>query len=132
MLDEVGNALFYLERTFFDAIPELDQRLAVALARHYPDITLPPHPMVRLGSWVGSDQDGNPNADAAMLTETLRLQRRSLLTLYRERVRSLARDLSQSTRLTRISVALGSSLQSDEGELGDYADTLTPGTRDEP
>src|SRR3989442_2199408 len=94
VLDEVGNALFYLERTFFATIPEVQQQLADALTRWYPDVR-PPEGLVRVGSWVGSDQDGNPNADAAMLTQTLHLQRRSLLTLYRERVRGLARDLSQ-------------------------------------
>src|SRR3989440_10302984 len=132
VLDEVGNALFYLERTFFDAIPDVQQQLVEALGRHYPGIRVPADPPIRLGSWVGSDQDGNPNANAAMLTETLRLQRRTLLTRYRERVRELARDLSQSTRLTRVSDELGASIRRDEEELADYAQTLSPGTADEP
>src|SRR6202165_3437050 len=132
VLDEVGNALFYLERTFFDAIPDVHQQLAEALARHYPGIRVPLDPPIRLGSWVGSDQDGNPNANAAMLTETLRLQRRTLLTRYRERVRELARDLSQSTRLTEVSDELMASIRRDEGELADYAETLSQGTADEP
>src|SRR6202171_2990667 len=132
VLDEVGNALFYLERTFFDAIPDVHQQLAEALVRHYPGIRVPLDPPIRLGSWVGSDQDGNPNANAAMLTETLRLQRRTLLTRYRERVRELARDLSQSTRLTEVSEELAEVIARDETELGGYADTLSPGTKDEP
>src|ERR1700736_4586658 len=132
VLDEVGNALFYLERTFFDAIPDVHQQLAEALARHYPGIHVPLNSPIRLGSWVGSDQDGNPNANAAMLTETLRLQRRTLLTRYRERVRELARDLSQSTRLTQVSDELQASIGRDESELEAYADTLSPGTQDEP
>jgi phosphoenolpyruvate carboxylase len=132
VLDEVGNALFYLERTFFDAIPDVHQQLADALAAHYPAVRVPLDPLIRLGSWVGSDQDGNPNANAAMLTETLRLQRRTLLTRYRERVRELARDLSQSTRLTQVSDELRASIGRDERELEAYADTLSPGTQDEP
>src|SRR5437588_9013440 len=132
VLDEVGNALFYLERTFFDAVPDLQQELGDALVRHYPGMRVPAHPPIRLGSWVGSDQDGNPNANAAMLNETLPLQRRTLLTRYRERVRELARDLSQSTRLTRVSDELGASIRRDEEELADYAQTLSPGTADEP
>src|SRR5207302_2571798 len=126
-----GNALFYLERTFFDTIPEVQQQLADALTRWYPDVR-PPEGIVRVGSWVGSDQDGNPNANATMLAQTLHLQRRSLLTLYRERVRALARDLSQSTRLAGVSSELTSSIGRDEAELGEYADSLSPGTRDEP
>src|ERR1700674_4314671 len=132
VLDEVGNALFYLERTFFDAIPDVHEQLTEALVRHYPGMRVPFEPPIRLGSWVGSDQDGNPNANAAMLTETLRLQRRTLLTRYRERVRELARDLSQSTRLTQVSDELTASIRRDEGELADYAETLSPGTADEP
>jgi phosphoenolpyruvate carboxylase len=132
VLDEVGNALFYLERTFFDAIPDVHAQLAEAVEVHYPGIAVPLDPPIRLGSWVGSDQDGNPNANAAMLTETLRLQRRTLLTRYRERVRELARDLSQSTRLTQVSEELTASIARDERELEAYADTLSPGTQDEP
>jgi phosphoenolpyruvate carboxylase len=132
VLDEVGNALFYLERTFFDAIPDVQEQLAEALVAHYPQIDVRLDPPIRLGSWVGSDQDGNPNANAVMLTETLRLQRRTLVTRYRARVRELARDLSQSTRLTRVSEALTASIARDEAELKAYADTLSPGTQDEP
>ena len=132
VLDEVGNALFYLERTFFDAIPDVHEQLAEALAAHYPGIGVALDPPIRLGSWVGSDQDGNPNANAEMLTETLRLQRRTLLIRYRERVRELARDLSQSTRLTQVSDELTASIARDERELEAYADTLSPGTHDEP
>jgi len=132
VLDEVGNALFYLERTFFDSIPDIHEELAEALVRSYPEVVPAVGPLMRLGSWVGSDQDGNPNANAAMLTQTLHLQRRTLLTLYRDRVRALARDLSQSTRLTSVSPQLTDSIQRDETDLDDYAATLNPGTREEP
>jgi phosphoenolpyruvate carboxylase len=67
-----------------------------------------------------------------MLTQTLRLQRRTLINLYRDRVRSLARDLSQSTRLTVVSPELAASIRQDESELEDYAATLNPGTTEEP
>ncbi|HEY8677461.1 MAG TPA: phosphoenolpyruvate carboxylase [Candidatus Dormibacteraeota bacterium] len=132
VLDEVGNAIFYLERTFFEAIPDVMDDMAEALGRHYPTVAIPLRPLIRLGSWVGSDQDGNPNADAAMLSQTLHLQRRTLLTLYRERVRALARDLSQSVRLTDVSADLAASIRADEVELADYAQSLAPGTREEP
>jgi phosphoenolpyruvate carboxylase len=132
VLDEVGNALFYLERTFFDAIPDVHEQLTEAVAASFPGIDLSLDPPIRLGSWVGSDQDGNPNANAAMLTETLRLQRRTLLTRYRERVRELARDLSQSTRMTEVSDELTASIAHDERELEAYGDSLSAGTKDEP
>src|SRR6202022_1060629 len=69
---------------------------------------------------------------AGCVTEALRVQRRTLLARYRERVRELARDLSQSTRLTQVSDELTASIRRDEAELADYAETLSPGTADEP
>ena len=132
VLDEVGNALFYLERTFFDAIPDVQEQLGESIAHSSPTVTVPGASPIRLGSWVGSDQDGNPNADAATLTQTLGLQRRALLTRYRERVRALARDLSLSTRLTTIGPELAASIQKDEAELADYAASLNAGTVEEP
>src|SRR2546423_2093736 len=132
VLDEVGNALFYLERTFFDAVPDLQDELAAALTRHYPTVMPSIESCIRLGSWVGSDQDGNPNANAEMLTQTLRLQRRTLINRYREQGRALARDLSQSNRLTTVSSDLRTSLGHDEEELQEYAASLNPGTTEEP
>src|SRR5438093_1342457 len=58
--DEIQNAVFYLERVLFDALPDVAGELAEALGRHYPQVELPPRPQLRLGSWVGGDQDGNP------------------------------------------------------------------------
>ncbi|HEY8737780.1 MAG TPA: phosphoenolpyruvate carboxylase [Candidatus Dormibacteraeota bacterium] len=132
VLDEVANAIFYLERTFFEAMPDLIEDLEAALGRQYPSVPLPARPLVRLGSWVGSDQDGNPHADASMLTQTLLLQRRRMLGLYRDRVRALARDLSQSVRMTTVNADLKASISADETELADYAATLSAGTTEEP
>jgi phosphoenolpyruvate carboxylase len=132
VLDEVRNAVYYLERVFIEAIPDVVDELGRALERHYSSIRLPRRPLIRLGSWVGADQDGNPNADAVVLAQTLELQRRTLLNLYRERVRNLARDLSQSERLTAISDQLRASIRNDEVTLPEYAATLAPGTREEP
>src|SRR6202171_2426561 len=127
VLDEVSNALFYLERTFFDAIPDVHEQLAEALAVYYPGIGVPHDPPIRLGSWVGGDQGDAPNASAAVLRAPRRLRRRTLLTRYRERVRELARDLSQSTRLTQVSEELTASITRDEAERGGQGDTLSAG-----
>src|SRR5713101_4158272 len=132
VLDEVGNVLFYLERVFSDAVPDVLMELSEALRDAYPSVPLPPRPLIRLGSWVGGDQDGNPNVDATVLAETLRLQRRHFLSLYRERVRALARDLSQSERLTAVNATLRASIRTDERRFPDYAATLAPGTAEEP
>src|SRR5439155_26594527 len=74
----------------------------------------------------------NRDAKSTMVSETRRLLCGTLLTRYRERGRELGRDLTQSTRLTRVSHELALSIRRDEEELADYAETLSPGTADEP
>jgi phosphoenolpyruvate carboxylase len=132
VMDEIQNAVFYLERILFDAIPDVTRELAEALARHYPDVELPARPQLRLGSWVGGDQDGNPFVDAGTLLHALRSQRRVMLRLYKERVEALARDLSVSGRLMPAGPELAASLRSDGERHQDYAATLNPSVLDEP
>src|SRR3989440_764135 len=55
-----------------------------------------------------------------------------MLTRYRERDRELARDLSQSPRLTQVSDELTASIRRDEQEREAYAARLSAGTGDEP
>jgi phosphoenolpyruvate carboxylase len=132
VMDEIQNAVFYLERVLFDAIPDVVGELAEAVARHYPGVELPARPQLRLGSWVGGDQDGNPFVDAETLLQALRSQRRVMLRLYKERVEALARDLSVSGRLMPAGAELAASLGADAERYQDYAATLNPSVLDEP
>lgn len=130
--DEIQNAAFYLERILFDAVPDVVNELAGALGRHYPGLGLPGRPQLRLGSWVGGDQDGNPFVDADTLLLALRTQRRIMLRLYKERVEALARDLGVSGRMMPAGPELDAALRSDADRFGEYAATLNPSLADEP
>src|SRR5258708_14243087 len=66
--DEIRMALDYYESSLFDTLPVLYGEVASALAAEYPcknatdsvtnicDLPL----LVRFGSWIGGDRDGNP------------------------------------------------------------------------
>ena len=62
-----------------DAVPavhaELDRRWVEVFGGPPP----PFHPFLRLGSWVGGDQDGNPHARAKTLRDALRAQKQMVL-----------------------------------------------------
>jgi phosphoenolpyruvate carboxylase len=60
-----------------------------------------PCPVVRFGSWVGGDMDGNPNVGPDTISHTLERQRELILDRYVAEVRDLFRHLSQSrSRIT--------------------------------
>ena len=54
-------------------------------------------PILKFGSWVGGDMDGNPNVNAKTIRATLTRQRSLILDLYYKECAALSAKLSQST-----------------------------------
>src|SRR5260370_6320576 len=89
-------------------------------------------PFLRLGSWIGGDQDGNPNVGPETLIQALRLQRASVIELYRSSIEELAQEFSQSLQQCSISRALEQSIAHDARCMPDYDRELGPQTAQEP
>ncbi len=132
VLGEVKGALYYVDTILLDALPAVHQALEDELRRCYPDHPWRVSPLLRLGSWIGGDADGNPHVTGEVLTETLRLQQALALMRYRDEVRALATLFSQSERLYTPSDALARSIAADEEAMPDYAVALGDTNRDEP
>ncbi|NND45673.1 MAG: phosphoenolpyruvate carboxylase [Xanthomonadales bacterium] len=96
--DELDNILFYLVDILYRMVPAWHESLQRALAEHYtPDIApQDPAAMLRFGSWVGGDMDGNPNVGAATIRDTLVTQRAAIIRRYIPELRQLGRYLSQT------------------------------------
>jgi phosphoenolpyruvate carboxylase len=58
---------------------------------------------LRIGSWIGSDRDGNPFVTAEVLQQTLQMQSTRAFTFYLEELHELGGDLSLSTRVVQVS-----------------------------
>jgi len=102
---EMEHVLFYVTDVLYRIVPPFYQQLHDALAEHYPEAKgdLPMPVLLRFGSWVGGDMDGNPNVDARSIRATLTEHRRLIVERYLPEVRQLARYLSQTT--TEVSVS---------------------------
>jgi len=96
VLDEVRNGLYYLEEALWDVVPEVYRDLSRALLRHYPGESLSAPALLRFGSWIGGDRDGNPNVTAEITERTLRLHKETVLGLYERELLALFRHLSVS------------------------------------
>ena len=88
---KLKTTLYFVDEIFWHALPRR-QDVESALARHYPDLTLPRR-WLRLASWVGGDRDGNPNVTAEITAETIRLHRGLAVTRHHDRLRQLSRRL---------------------------------------
>ncbi|MHB8570448.1 MAG: phosphoenolpyruvate carboxylase [Metallibacterium sp.] len=99
--DEVDHIGFYLSDVLYRVLPVYYEILDDALRTSgVEDIELPT--LLRFGTWVGGDMDGNPNVGAETIAATLRAQRTLVLERYLADVARLARLLSQS--ISRIGV----------------------------
>ncbi|TVR96860.1 MAG: phosphoenolpyruvate carboxylase [Wenzhouxiangellaceae bacterium] len=102
--DEAEHAHFYLANVLYRIAPVLHENLAEAASAAYGNEIWPGDlpTVLRFGSWVGGDMDGNPNVGPDTVLDTLAEQRRQVISNYRREVGRLNRLLSQTNGRTSI------------------------------
>ncbi len=125
VVDEIQNGLFYFDESLFDAIPQVYRYLEQAIRRVYKDelgdnsFELPT--LIRFGSWIGGDRDGNPNVKPATTRQAILLQSELVLQEYIKRVLRLRNELTQSSLLSEPYTELLRDLELDELSYGEQA-----------
>ncbi|MCK5917276.1 MAG: phosphoenolpyruvate carboxylase [Cocleimonas sp.] len=116
--DEVRYGLFYFDSSLFEAIPMVYRYFERATRKLYGEdkITIPT--VLRFGSWIGGDRDGNPFVTPEVTRRAIRLHMQQALLEYTKRVKKLRKFLSHSTDFITPSDAFLESLQADNQELG--------------
>jgi len=96
--DELDNILFYLTDILYRVTPLFYETLEQTFNKHFGDCPegFLEDMILRFGSWVGGDMDGNPNVTSTTILETLAQQRAVIIRRYLPEVRRLSRYLSQS------------------------------------
>jgi phosphoenolpyruvate carboxylase len=96
--DEVEHVAFYMVAVIYRAVPAFFEELEDAMRDLWPEHEpwRAPAGLLRFGSWVGGDMDGNPNVGAETFEATLRRQRKLVLDRYAEELHALSDHLSQS------------------------------------
>jgi phosphoenolpyruvate carboxylase len=112
--DEVQNVLYFFEATILEVVPWLHADLRDALRRAYPGHEFRIPPLLRFGSWVGGDRDGNPNVTPDVTWKTLLAHKERILQRYLMQVEELQELLTQSERLAPPGAALAQSLEADQ------------------
>ena len=97
--DEVDHIGFYLSDVLYRVLPVFYEILDDALrdVANAGDAVIELPTLLRFGTWVGGDMDGNPNVGAETIAATLRAQRTLVLERYLAEIGRLARLLSQSS-----------------------------------
>src|SRR5438876_473288 len=115
-MDEVSNALWYLEDRLLEAEWRVRERLIQAFEDEFGCGLAAVTPLT-MGSWVGGDRDGNPFVTAEITLAAARSARRAVLGHYGRALADLTARLSVSERLAAMSPELRASLERDRQEL---------------
>jgi phosphoenolpyruvate carboxylase len=121
--DEREHVLFYLVEILYRVVPAFYDEIAQGLEKLYgvPADSLELPTILRFGSWVGGDMDGNPDVHAKSIRETLARQQQMILNAYFGECQTLIQQLSQSASRTRVFAPLAA-------RIDDYM-TLLPSAR---
>src|ERR1044072_8768805 len=118
--DEIRMGLDYYPSVLFETLPALYDELADDFRETY-GAELPPNALprvLRFGSWIGGDRDGNPRVTPACTRDALQIARETILGYYIERVKDVIWQLSPSTYQVPVSREL-------EAALNSYAATVS-------
>ncbi|OAK54278.1 phosphoenolpyruvate carboxylase [Rhodococcoides kyotonense] len=116
--DEIEVGLRYFETSLFDVIPALNADVRAALRTRYPEDGLLPRPILRPGSWIGGDRDGNPNVTGDVVHTATHQAGYVAFAHYLDQLVALEKELSMSARLADIADEL-TALAAESGDPDD-------------
>ncbi|BBX25916.1 phosphoenolpyruvate carboxylase [Mycolicibacterium alvei] len=106
--DEIETGLRYYPAAFFEVIPQVNAEVRTALQARWPGSELLEQPILRPGSWIGGDRDGNPNVDAGVVRLATGRAAYVAFAHYFAEITALEEELSMSARLVTVSDGLTS------------------------
>lgn len=129
--DEVEHVSYYLASVLYRVVPVYYEAFADAIEAVYGRrITLPQ--VLRFGSWVGGDMDGNPNVNAETIRAALDAQRAQAIAQYRADLRALGNMLTQSLGRVGVDEAVVARTDAYIEQLPEAAARLRPRLADMP
>ncbi|MDH5392908.1 MAG: phosphoenolpyruvate carboxylase [Gammaproteobacteria bacterium] len=112
--DEIENGLFYFRECLFDAIPDVYRNLESNLKKHFPGHQFNIPTILKFGSWIGGDRDGNPFVKPETTEMALQLQSKTVFIQYATKLHILFKQLTHSSLLCHTTEAFNESLKNDE------------------
>ncbi|QIS03020.1 phosphoenolpyruvate carboxylase [Nocardia brasiliensis] len=120
--DEISVGLRYYDITLFDVIPAINAEVRAALRSRWPGVELLPRPILRPGSWIGGDRDGNPYVTADVVRQAGHQAAAVAFTRYLRDLVELEKVLALSARLVPVTPAVAALAEAGYPEPATHAD----------
>ncbi len=129
VLDEVRSGLAYFNSTLGDVVPAIYRDLEAAVTEVFPDAESDSGAaevprVLRMGSWIGGDRDGNPFVTPQTTVAALELMRDQCLHFLQARVELLAERASFAEQQGHRAIELAPLLEQNAGRFPDLAAEL--------
>jgi phosphoenolpyruvate carboxylase len=129
--DEVEHVGFYLANVLYRTLPVFYEGFADAIEAVYGRRAAVPK-VLRFGTWVGGDMDGNPNVGAGTMRAALDAQRALALAQYRADLRALGGVLTQSLGRVGVDAAVLARVEAYDRDWPEVAAAVPPRRADMP
>ncbi|WP_433579208.1 phosphoenolpyruvate carboxylase [Nocardia brasiliensis] len=120
--DEIAVGLRYYDITLFDVIPAINAEVRAALRSRWPGVELLPRPILRPGSWIGGDRDGNPYVTADVVRQAGQQAATVAFSRYLRDLVELEKVLALSVRLVPVTPAVAALAEAGYPEPATHAD----------
>jgi phosphoenolpyruvate carboxylase len=132
--DEFEHVLFFLTDVIYRVVPVFYEMLERALLKVFGDLAekVRVPVLIRFGSWVGGDMDGNPNVSAATIRATLASQRQAILARYAAELGRLEDVLTQCPSRIKVEDAVVERCDIYGKALPEVLETIPPRHRNMP
>lgn len=121
---EIDEGLRYYPMSLFEVIPSINAEIREEIQRRWPGVNVLQQPLVRPGSWIGGDRDGNPFVTPEVVRTATRRAAAVAFDHYLDELEALEQELSMSARLVTVTPQLT--------QLADASRDDHPSRADEP
>ncbi|MEM0951086.1 MAG: phosphoenolpyruvate carboxylase [Cyanobacteria bacterium P01_H01_bin.74] len=121
--EEISRVVSYLRRTFYQMVPQVNDKLNKAIQFCYDDTPLfsgssptieKKQPAVlTVGSWVGGDMDGNPYVTPTVFIDAVKQHNAAILQLYIDDIQAVMEKMSHALHRVGVSSTLKQSIVAD-------------------
>lgn len=100
--DEIEVGLRYYKASLLEVIPSLNRDIRKVFHHYFPELDIAKDPVVRTGSWIGGDRDGNPNVTHEVIRHSSSKGAQTIIEYYLSQLRVLWHELSMSVEIVYI------------------------------